>query len=90
MELYTAKDLQNRKKHLALIVERMQNTNYRLIKSQMKQCVADVIAYAAKEDDYEIGERFLKRIVEEFHKGRIYIKKSLPGKGTTFRIELKK
>ena len=37
-----------------------------------------------------LGLSLAKRIVEEFHKGRIYIKKSLPGKGTTFRIELKK
>ena len=31
-----------------------------------------------------------KRIVEEYHKGRIYVKSSEPGRGTTFRIELRK
>ena len=29
-------------------------------------------------------------IVEEYHKGRIFVKQSEVGKGTTFRIELKK
>jgi len=31
----------------------------------------------------------VKRIVEEYHKGRIYVKNSEIGKGTTFRIELR-
>ena len=37
-----------------------------------------------------LGLSLAKRIVEEYHQGRIYVKKSLPGVGTTFRIELKK
>lgn len=37
-----------------------------------------------------LGLSLAKRIVEEYHQGRIYVKKSLPGAGTTFRIELKK
>ncbi len=65
IELYTTKDKINHEKMLALIMERIRNTNYRLVKSQMKQCVADIMAFAAKEDDYEIGERFLKKIAEE-------------------------
>ncbi len=46
--------------------------------------------YTTKPRGWGLGLSLAKRIVEEFHKGRIYIKKSLPGKGTTFRIELKK
>lgn len=65
MELYTTKDNLNYEEQLDLILQRMRNTNYRLVKSQMKQCVADITAYAAKEDDYEIGEQFLKRIAQE-------------------------
>ena len=65
MELYTTKDKLDYGKQLDLILQRMRNTNYRLVKSQMKQCVADITAFAAKEDDYEIGEQFLKRIAQE-------------------------
>ena len=46
--------------------------------------------FTTKPRGWGLGLSLAKRIVEEFHKGRIYIKKSLPGKGTTFRIELKK
>lgn len=65
MELYTTYDNLNRKKQLSLILERIYNTNYRLVKAQMKQCIADIMAFAAKEDDYEIGEAFLKKIIAE-------------------------
>ena len=53
---------------------------------------ADVFkpGFTTKPRGWGLGLSLAKRIVEEFHKGRIYIKKSLPGKGTTFRIELKK
>ena len=46
--------------------------------------------FTTKPRGWGLGLSLAKRIVEEFHKGRIYIKKSFPGKGTTFRIELKK
>ncbi len=46
--------------------------------------------FTTKPRGWGLGLSLAKRIVEEFHKGRIFIKKSLPGKGTTFRIELKK
>jgi signal transduction histidine kinase len=46
--------------------------------------------FTTKPRGWGLGLSLAKRIVEEFHKGRIYIKKSLAGKGTTFRIELKK
>ena len=46
--------------------------------------------FTTKPRGWGLGLSLAKRIVEEFHKGRIYIKKSQPGKGTTFRIELKK
>ena len=62
MELYTTKDEINHEEMLDLIMRRMDDTNYRLVKSQMKQCVADITAFAAKEDDYEIGEAFLKNV----------------------------
>lgn len=46
--------------------------------------------FTTKPRGWGLGLSLAKRIVEEFHKGRIYVKKSVPGKGTTFRIELKK
>lgn len=46
--------------------------------------------FTTKPRGWGLGLSLAKRIVEEFHQGRIYIRKSLPGKGTTFRIELKK
>ena len=46
--------------------------------------------FTTKPRGWGLGLSLAKRIVEEFHKGRIYIKKSQLGKGTTFRIELKK
>lgn len=33
------------------------------------------------------GLTLAKRIIEEYHHGRIYVKNSEPGVGTTFRIE---
>mgnify|MGYP003302365622 FL=1 len=46
--------------------------------------------FTTKPRGWGLGLSLAKRIVEEFHRGRIYIKKSVLGKGTTFRIELKK
>ena len=53
-------------KELRKICNRMQLTSYRLVKSQLKQFAADIVSYAANEDDYEVGERLLKRINTEF------------------------
>lgn len=46
--------------------------------------------YTTKERGWGLGLSLAKRIVEEYHKGRIFVKNSAPGKGTTFRVELKK
>ena len=46
--------------------------------------------YTTKKRGWGLGLSLAKRIVEEYHKGRIFVKNSAPGKGTTFRIELKK
>ena len=35
-----------------------------------------------------LGLSLALRIIEEYHKGRIYVLRSTPGVGTTFRIEL--
>lgn len=46
--------------------------------------------FTTKKRGWGLGLSLAKRIVEEYHKGRIFIKNSEIGKGTTFRIELKK
>lgn len=44
--------------------------------------------YTTKQRGWGLGLSLSKRIVEEYHKGRIYVKESTPGKGTTFNIEI--
>jgi signal transduction histidine kinase len=46
--------------------------------------------YTTKKRGWGLGLSLTKRIVEYYHKGRIFVKSSEPGKGTTFRIALKK
>ncbi len=46
--------------------------------------------FTTKERGWGLGLSLAKRIIEEYHKGRIYVKNSELGKGTTFRIELRK
>lgn len=46
--------------------------------------------FTTKKRGWGLGLSLAKRIVEEYHKGRIYVKHSELNKGTVFRIELKK
>ena len=46
--------------------------------------------FTTKSRGWGLGLSLAKRIVEEYHKGRIFVKHSEIGKGTTFRIELPK
>ena len=46
--------------------------------------------FTTKRRGWGLGLSLARRIVEEYHKGRIYVKSSEVGKGTTFRIELRK
>lgn len=45
--------------------------------------------FTTKSRGWGLGLSLAKRIVEEYHNGKIYVKSSELGKGTTFRIELK-
>ena len=45
--------------------------------------------FTTKKRGWGLGLSLAKRIVEEYHKGRIFVKWSEVGVGTTFRIELK-
>jgi signal transduction histidine kinase len=45
--------------------------------------------YTTKKRGWGLGLSLVKRIIVSYQKGRIYVYKSDPGKGTTFRIELR-
>ena len=45
--------------------------------------------YTTKKRGWGLGLSLAKRIIEDYHKGKIYIKKSEMGIGTSFMIELK-
>jgi len=44
--------------------------------------------FTTKKRGWGLGLSLAKRIIEEYHKGHIFVKNSEVGKGTTFRIEL--
>lgn len=46
--------------------------------------------YSTKKRGWGLGLTLAKRITESYHKGKIFVKQSAPGKGTTFRIMLPK
>lgn len=46
--------------------------------------------FTTKKRGWGLGLSLSKRIVEQYHKGQLFIKYSEPGKGTTFRIVLNK
>ena len=57
-----------------------------------KKNVANVFrpGFTTKKRGWGLGLSLAKRIVEEYHKGHIFVKNSEVGRGTTFRIELKR
>jgi signal transduction histidine kinase len=46
--------------------------------------------FTTKKRGWGLGLTLTKRIVEQYHRGQIFVKNSEPGKGTTFRIVLNK
>lgn len=46
--------------------------------------------FTTKKRGWGLGLSLSKRIIEQYHKGKLFVKQSEVGKGTTFRIELKK
>lgn len=57
-----------------------------------KSCFKRVFepGYTTKKRGWGLGLSLAKRIMEQYHKGHIFVKHSEQGKGTTFRLELKK
>jgi signal transduction histidine kinase len=46
--------------------------------------------FTTKKRGWGLGLSLSKRIIEQYHQGEIFVKQSEPGKGTTFRIVLRK
>ncbi len=46
--------------------------------------------YTTKDRGWGLGLSLARRIIENYHSGKIFVKSSEPGKGTTFRIVLNK
>ena len=46
--------------------------------------------FTTKKRGWGLGLSLSKRIIDQYHKGEIFVKHSEPGKGTTFRIVLGK
>jgi len=46
--------------------------------------------YTSKKRGWGLGLSLSKRIIRDYHKGKIFVKSSTPGKGSTFRIIMKK
>lgn len=44
--------------------------------------------YSTKKRGWGLGLTLVKRIVEEYHKGKVFVLQSAPDKGTTFRISI--
>jgi signal transduction histidine kinase len=57
-----------------------------------KQNISNVFkpGFTTKKRGWGLGLSLSKRIIEQYHKGELFVKHSEPGKGTTFRIVLKK
>lgn len=57
-----------------------------------KQNIGNVFkpGFTTKKRGWGLGLSLSRRIIKQYHKGEIFVKNSEPGKGTTFRIVLKK
>ncbi len=64
------------------------DTGKGIVKSKFKTVFSP--GYTTKNRGWGLGLSLAKRIIEEYHRGRIYVKRSEINMGTTFRIELKK
>lgn len=64
------------------------DTGKGMAKSQFKQIFKP--GFTTKKRGWGLGLSLSKRIVEDYHKGKIFVKRSEIGKGTTFEILLRK
>ena len=72
----------------SLVVVDVADTGKGIRKKDLKSVFTP--GFTTKKRGWGLGLSLARRLVEEYHKGRIYVKQSELGKGTTFRIELRK
>ena len=80
-----------------LEIEVMRDSNYAVItvsdtgKGIPKRLHKKVFepGYTTKKRGWGLGLSLTKRIIESYHKGRIFVKRSEIGKGTTFMIQMR-
>ena len=70
------------------VVIEVQDTGKGIKKKDIKSVFTP--GFTTKKRGWGLGLSLARRIVEEYHKGRIFVKQSELGKGTTFRIEMNK
>ena len=63
------------------------DTGKGITKSMYKEIFSP--GFTTKERGWGLGLSLAKRIIEDYHKGKIYVRSSELNVGTTFRIELK-
>ena len=66
----------------------LSDTGKGIPKSQLKQVFNP--GFTSKKRGWGMGLSLARRIIEDYHKGKIFVKSSVVGQGTTFRITLKK
>lgn len=72
-------------KHSTIFIE-VADTGKGLSRKQFKTIFNP--GYTTKSRGWGLGLTLAKRIINQYHDGRIFVKQSEPGVGTTFRIEL--
>lgn len=68
------------------VVIEVQDTGKGIRKKDIKNVFTP--GFTTKKRGWGLGLSLARRIVEEYHRGRIFVKNSELGKGTTFRIEI--
>ena len=98
LENLTKNALDAMEDHGTLTVEMTEDTEYVYIdvsdtgKGMQRTLFKQVFqpGFTSKKRGWGLGLSLAKRIVEEYHKGKIFVKSSVLGQGTTFRVALKK
>ncbi|PLX09598.1 MAG: hypothetical protein C0596_02570 [Marinilabiliales bacterium] len=70
------------------IIIDIKDTGKGIAKSDFKTVFSP--GYTTKNRGWGLGLSLVKRIIEQYHKGKVFVKQSEIGVGTTFRIVLKK
>ncbi len=78
----------NIKNETAQVVVDVTDTGKGISKKNMSKVFKP--GFTTKKRGWGLGLTLCKRIINQYHKGELFVKQSEPGKGTTFRIVLRK